>query len=274
MSSPVYHNFYNWITETKLNLVDVPFERTGDESGNPWVINWDGIEKAYASGIKVHLLCSPHNPLGRVYSQEELLRLVALAKRFDVLIISDEIHAPLTFKGKTFIPMLSLGADAEAVSVTVTAASKGWNIAGLKCAIIVSQSEAMNTKLSNLPIAVHYRASLLGGFATAVAFAKGEVWLDSVIENLDHNRHMIKELLASQLPSVRYHIPDNSYLAWLDLEALNLGEDPSLTLLEKGRVAFNAGHTYGKQCSQYVRLNFATSPTIITEAIHRISRAL
>lgn len=274
ISSPVYHNFYTWINETKLNKVDVPFERTGDESKNPWVINWDGIEKAYASGIKVHLLCSPHNPLGRIYSKEELLRLVALAKRYQVLIISDEIHAPLTFKGNTFTPMLTLGADAEAVSVTVTAASKGWNIAGLKCAIIVSQKEVMNKRLNELAPAMHYRASLLGGFATAVAFAEGGVWLDSVIDNLDHNRHMIKELLSSQLPSVRYHIPDNSYLAWLDLEALNLGEDPSVTLLEKGRVAFNAGHTFGKQCSQYVRLNFATSPTIITEAIHRIARAI
>lgn len=274
VNSPVYQNFYNWINETKLNLVDVPFERTGDESANPWQINWDGIQKAYAAGLKVHLLCSPHNPLGRIYTKEELLRIVALAKRYDVLVISDEIHAPLTFKGNTFVPMLSLGADAESVSVTVTAASKGWNIAGLKCAIIVSQNEVINARLATMPMAVHFRASLLGGFATAIAFAEGEIWLDSVIENLDHNRHMLKDLLNSQLPSVRYHIPDNSYLGWLDLEALNLGEDPSVTLLEKGRVAFNAGHIYGKQCSQYVRFNFATSPTIITEAVHRIARAI
>jgi cystathionine beta-lyase len=274
VNSPVYQNFYNWINETKLTLVDVPFERTGDESANPWELNWDGIEKAYAAGLKVHLLCSPHNPLGRIYTKEELLRIVALAKRYDVLVISDEIHAPLTFKGNTFVPMLSLGADAESVSVTVTAASKGWNIAGLKCAIIVSQNEVINTRLATMPMAVHFRASLLGGFATAIAFAEGEIWLDSVIENLDHNRHMLKDLLNSQLPSVRYHIPDNSYLGWLDLEALNLGEDPSVTLLEKGRVAFNAGHIYGKQCSQYVRFNFATSPTIITEAVHRIARAI
>ena len=274
VNSPVYQNFYNWINETKLNLVDVPFERTGDKSANPWQINWDGIEKAYAAGLKVHLLCSPHNPLGRIYTKEELLRIVALAKRYDVLVISDEIHAPLTFKGNTFVPMLSLGADAESVSVTVTAASKGWNIAGLKCAIIVSQNEVINARLATMPMAVHFRASLLGGFATAIAFAEGEIWLDSVIENLDHNRHMLKDLLNSQLPSVRYHIPDNSYLGWLDLEALNLGEDPSVTLLEKGRVAFNAGHIYGKQCSQYVRFNFATSPTIITEAVHRIARAI
>lgn len=274
ISSPIYHNFYNWINETKLNLVDVPFERTGDESANPWEINWPSIEKAYAAGIKIHLLCSPHNPLGRMYTEAELLRLVALAKKHDVLIISDEIHAPLTFKEHTFIPTLALGSDAESVCVTITSASKGWNIAGLKNAIIISQNEKIKEKLATMPLAVHYRSSLLGGFASAVAFDQCGDWLDSVIENLDHNRYLIKDLLDAKLPAVKYHVPDNSYLAWLDLTALNLGEDPSVTLLEKGRVAFNPGHTYGKQCSQYVRLNFATSPEIITEAIDRIAKAV
>jgi len=274
ISSPVYHNFYTWINETKLTLVDAPFERTGDEATNPWVINWDSIEKAYASGIKVHLLCSPHNPLGFIYTKQDLLKIVALAKKHNVLVISDEIHAPLTFPGETFVPILTLGADAESVSVTVTAASKGWNIAGLKCAIIISQNTEMNSKLANLAPAMHYRASLLGGFATAVAFADSGVWLDTVIAQLDHNRHLIKKLLAEKLPTVRYHIPQNSYLAWLDLDSLHLGADPSVTLIEKGRVAFNSGHTFGKQCDQYVRLNFATSPEIITEAIDRIARAI
>ena len=274
ISSPVYHNFYTWINETKLTLVDAPFERTGDEATNPWVINWDSIEKAYASGIKVHLLCSPHNPLGFIYTKQDLLKIVGLAKKHNVLVISDEIHAPLTFPGETFVPILTLGADAESVSVTVTAASKGWNIAGLKCAIIISQNTEMNSKLANLAPAMHYRASLLGGFATAVAFADSGVWLDTVIAQLDHNRHLIKKLLAEKLPTVRYHIPQNSYLAWLDLDSLHLGADPSVTLIEKGRVAFNSGHTFGKQCDQYVRLNFATSPEIITEAIDRIARAI
>ncbi|CAN2184235.1 MalY Bifunctional PLP-dependent enzyme with beta-cystathionase and maltose regulon repressor activities [Candidatus Nanopelagicaceae bacterium] len=274
LSSPVYHNFYTWIDETKLKKVDVPFERTGDESKNPWEINWPEIEKAYASGIKAHILCSPHNPLGRIYSKEELLRIVGLAKKHNVLVISDEIHAPLTYKGETFTPFLSLGKEAEEVGVTVTAASKGWNIAGLKCAIIVSQNEVMHARLNELAAAMHYRASLLGGFATAVAFAEGGLWLDSVIENLDHNRKMIKDLLDSKLPSVKYHIPQNGYLAWLDLEALQLGDDPTTALLKNARVAFNPGHSFGAQCSQYVRLNFATSPTIVTEAIERIARAI
>jgi cystathionine beta-lyase len=274
ISSPVYHNFYTWINETHLNVVDVPFERTGDEATNPWVINWQSLENAYASGLKVHLLCNPHNPLGFIYTKQDLLRIVALAKKHDVLVISDEIHAPLTFPGETFTPMLSLGSDAESVSICVTAASKGWNIAGLKCAILISQNEQMNSKLAKLAPAMHYRSSLLGGFATAVAFAECGVWLDKVLAQLDHNRHLIKKLLDEKLPTVRYHIPQNSYLAWIDLESLNLGADPSVTLIEKGRVAFNAGHTFGKQCDQYVRLNFATSPEIITEAIDRIARSV
>jgi cystathionine beta-lyase len=274
ISSPVYHNFYTWVNETQLTLVDVPFERTGDEATNPWILNWDSIEKAYASGIKVHLLCSPHNPLGFIYTEQDLLKIVALAKKHNVLVISDEIHAPLTFADQVFVPILSLGSDAESVSICVTAASKGWNIAGLKCAIIVSQNAEINTQLAKLAPAMHYRASLLGGFATAVAFAECGVWLDTVLAQLDHNRHLIKELLAEKLPTVRYHIPQNSYLAWLDLESLQLGVDPSATLVEKGRVAFSPGHGFGKQCDQYVRLNFATSPEIITEAIDRIARSI
>ena len=274
INSPVYHNFYNWINETKLNKVDVPFQRTGDEAANPWEIDWAGIEKAYASGIKVHLLCSPHNPLGRIYSKEELLKFVGLAQKHNVLIISNELHAPLTYKGNQYTPILSLGENARKVSIVVSAASKGWNIAGLKCAIIVTQDPVLFARLNEMPLAVHYRSSLLGAFATAVAFSDCGDWLDDVVSQLDENRYLIENLLTAKLPSVRYHIPDNGYLAWLDLESLKLGVDPSKVLLEKGRVAFNPGHTFGAQCSQYIRLNFATSPVIVTEAIERIARAV
>ena len=276
INSPVYQNFYNWLVETGMEKVDVPFTRTGSDEGsnNPWELNWPEIESAYASGIKVHMICSPHNPLGRIYTKEELLRCVGLAKKYDVIIISDEIHAPLTFKDSVFIPTLALGPDAESVCITVTAASKGWNIAGLKCAIIITQNEEMKEKMTHLPFALHYRASLPGAYASAIAFKEGGIWLDTVIAILDQNRYLIQDLLAATLPSVKYHIPQNGYLAWLDLTALNLGEDPGATLIERGKVAFNSGHFYAPQTSQYVRLNFATSPEIITEAIHRIRKAL
>ena len=275
ISSPVYQNFYTWIRETKVEMVDVPFKKNPSEAdGTGWSHDWDGIERAYQNGLKVHLLCSPHNPMGKVYSKEDLTRIIALAKKYGVVVISDEIHAPLTYKEQPFIPFLALGADAADVGVSVTAASKGWNIAGLKCAIIISQNEKMHEKLNELPPAMHYRASLLGAFATVAAFEKGEPWLDLALEQLDQNRNLISNLIDSRIPAISYSIPHCSYLAWLDVSKLNLGEDPGAALIERAKVAFNPGHIYGDLGKDFVRLNFATSPSIITEAFERIARAL
>jgi cystathionine beta-lyase len=270
LNSPIYHNFYTWVSETHVTKVDVPFV----ESESGWTLDMLAIEKEYRSGIKVHLLCSPHNPLGRIYSREELLQLALLAHEYGVTIISDEIHAPLTYAETEFIPFLSLGHVAESVGVTITAASKAWNIAGLKCAIIVTQNEKMHEKLKSLPLAGHYRASLLGGFATATAFESGAGWLDAAVKTLDVNRYFLQDLLVKRIPEVKYRLPDCSYLAWLDFSALNLGENPAATLLKRGRVAFNAGSSFGPLTSQFVRLNFATSQLVLTEAVDRIVKAL
>lgn len=272
INSPIYPNFYTWCNETKLQLIDVPLTQFSQEvDGSHWVINWDGIEAAYANGLKVHLLCNPHNPLGRVYSQNELERIALLAKKHNVLIISDEIHAPLTYSEQQFTPFLTVSDTAREVGITVTSSSKGWNIAGLKCAIIVTENADLYEKLSAIAPATHYRASLLGGFASVAAFEQGEPWLDALLLSLDDNRKLVAELIAEMAPEIGYHIPHCSYLAWLDLTALKLGEDPATTLLEKAKVAFVPGVRFGQQSSQFVRLNFATSPEIIREAVKRIA---
>ena len=186
INSPVYQNFYNWMNETKLEKVDIPFVNSGSLSGdvNPWTLDLDEVEKVYASGIKVHILCSPHNPLGRIYSHAELTRIAEMAKKYGVIVISDEIHSPLVFKGHEFFPFLNISETAREVGVVVTSASKGWNIAGLKSALIVSQNEAIDEVLKLMPPAVKFRSSILGAFASAAAFKDGEVWLDSVIKIL------------------------------------------------------------------------------------------
>jgi cystathionine beta-lyase len=275
ISSPVYQNFYTWINETKVTCVDVPFiHQQSKDVSLAWSIDWKGIEEAYSSGIKIHLLCSPHNPIGRIYTKEELSKFIALAVKYNVTIISDEIHSPLEYSEHPFVPILSLGEEAQNCCVVVTAASKGWNIAGLKCAIIISGSEAMHERLNALPPALHYRASLLGAFATAVAFDKCAPWLDTVIKQLDHNRKLISTLLAEHLPEVIYNPPQHSYLAWFDLSALNLGDEPTAVILDKTKVALNAGHIYGAQWGQFARMNFATSPEIITQAITQMARGI
>jgi cystathionine beta-lyase len=275
INSPVYPNFWTWCVETHLQQVDVPLTESDTEvNGSHWILDWDGIEKAYRSGIKAHLISNPHNPLGRMYTLDELSRLADLAKEHGVYIISDEIHAPLTFREQTFTPFLAVSEIAREVGITITAASKGWNIAGLKCAIIVTQNSKVYETLNAIAPATHYRASLLGAFATVTAFEKGEPWLEDVMAQLDHNRKLIAELIKAKTPGVGYRIPHCSYLAWLDLTSFHLGDDPSAVLIEKGKVAFVPGHRFGAQSAQFVRLNFATSPEILEEAFNRLATVL
>jgi cystathionine beta-lyase len=275
INSPIYPNFYTWCKETNLVEVDVPLTQSETQvNGSNWILDWDGIEKAYASGIKAHLISNPHNPLGRVYTRDELSRLADLAKKHGIYLISDEIHAPLTFAEHTFTPFLAVSETAREVGITITAASKGWNIAGLKCAIIVTENAQVHETLNAIAPATHYRASLLGAFATVTAFEKGEPWLDALMVQLDHNRKLVASLIESKTPGVGYRIPHCSYLAWLDLTSFGLGEDPSAVLREKGKVAFVQGLRFGAQSTQFVRLNFATSPEILEEAFNRLATVL
>jgi cystathionine beta-lyase len=275
INSPVYPNFTTWSEETHLSIVDVPLWRTEEEvDGNNWHLDWDQISTAYRSGIKVHLICNPHNPLGRVYSRDELEKLAQLATENGVIVISDEIHAPLTFTEQPFTPFLSVSDEARSVGIAVTAASKGWNIAGLKCAIILTQDEALHQRLNAIAPATHYRASLLGAFATVAAFNEGEPWLDALMVQLDSNRRYVQQLVNEYLPRAVTDIPHSSYLSWIDMSAYSLGEDPATYLIEHARTAFVPGIRFGSNFSQYLRLNFATSPEILEEAIDRVAKAI
>lgn len=274
INTPVYHNFSNWIREVGLEVVDVPFLQTEDERNKRvWTLDFDALESAFKSGVKAHILCNPHNPLGRSFSKAELLKIAQLAQRYSVTIISDEIHGPLIYSEGSFTPFLSLGSVAEEVGITITAASKAWNLAGLKCAIIVSQNPELDQLLRRLPIATHYRASLLGAFAAVAAYSEGGEWLDALILQLDFNRRLLQDLLAQKLPLVNFDLPQIGYLAWLDFSQYGLSR-PANVMLTKGKVAVNSGSNFGPNVEGFVRLNFATSPEILTEAVARIAEAL
>lgn len=275
LNSPVYDNMWRWVAEVGATLVDVPLLLNGAYSENSdFTLDLEGIEREYKSGVKVHILCHPHNPVGTIFSKEALATLAHLAKKYGVYIISDEIHGPLVYDRSKFTPFLAVSQDAVDVGVTVTSASKGFNLAGLKCAVIITGSTAIKEKINSMPISVAFRASLFGAVAATAALRDSVSWLDGVIASLDENRKLIRNLIDSKIPSIQYRIPDFGYLAWLDLSALNPGDDPAKTLLERGKVAFNGGHMYGPRHSQFVRLNFGTSPEIISEAFDRILRSV
>jgi cystathionine beta-lyase len=257
---------WRWITEVKAELIDVPLKRNQLE----YSLDLEAIESAYQAGVKVHLLCSPHNPVGTVFDRETLSKLADLAKHYQVIVISDEIHAPLTFVERKFVPFLSVSDAAREIGITVTSASKTFNLAGLKCALIITENVALKEKINAMPISVGYRASLFGAVAATSAMSECSEWLAGVLLTLDENRKLIKKIIDTRIPSIGYRIPDFGYLAWLDLTALGLGDDPAKVLLERGKLAVNGGHMYGPEHSSFIRFNFGTSPEIITEAFERI----
>lgn len=266
INTPVYSGFYHWLEELEIEPLDVPLI-TGNHE---YLFDFDGLEKAFAAGNRILLLCNPHNPVGRAFSREELTRLAALARKYDAIVLSDEIHAPLTYG--EFVPYLACGEDAAATGVCITSSSKSWNLAGLKAAFILAQSPAMEELLKVLPEGMHWRTSIVGAFAMAEAFENGTPWLDATLVTLDENRRHLATELERLLPSVKYHIPEAGYLAWLEISELGLTNEEIFT---KAKVACVPGPEMGGDAYQnFARFNFGTSKEIITEALERIQRAL
>ena len=270
VNSPVYQNFYNWIKELHAECVDAPmveFEVDGELS---YRLDFDAIERGYAAGVKVHFLCHPHNPLGVIFTADELARIAELAKRYGVLVISDEIHSPLVYEGERYTPFLAVSPTAREVGISVISASKAWNLAGLKCAQFVTLDDRLHERMKALPEAVHFRASLFGAMAAVAAFNEGGIWLDQVRADLIRKRDLLNDLIKRHLPEAYLFRTLFGYLGWVDLRNYGLGDDPARILLDRGRVALNPGHTYGPGGKGFVRFNFGTSDAIIEEAVMRI----
>ena len=270
LNSPVYENIWKWITEVHAELVDVPLS----EDGLNYKLDLEAIEREYAKGVKLHILCSPHNPVGIIHTRSELETIATLAKKYGVIILSDEIHGPLTFNKKDFLPFLSVSDDAKEIGIIITSASKSFNFAGLKCALIITESIKLKEKINAMPPAVTWRASLFGAVASTSAYSDSQEWLDGVLITLDENRNLVKKLIDTKTPTIKYRIPDFGYLAWFDVSSLGLGSDPAAQILERGKLALNAGILYGPKHSNFVRFNFGTSEEIINQAFDRLIKVL
>ncbi|HWB22843.1 MAG TPA: PatB family C-S lyase [Gaiellaceae bacterium] len=270
ISPPVYPPFFSTIERFERKVVEAPLA----EGPNGWELDLDALERAFASGARAYLLCNPHNPIGQVFTRDKLEAIAALAERYDIVVVSDEIHAPMTMPGATHIPVPSLGADAAARSVVITSTSKAWNTAGLKCAVIVAGSAQMQGRLESMPTHLVVESGHLGVLAAVAAFDSGVEWLDELVDYLDGNRRLLGELLESQLPGVGYVPPQAGFLTWLDCRSLGLGDDPAEVFLERGRVALTSGLGFGAEGAGWARLNIGTSRELLTEAVSRMAAAL
>lgn len=267
---PVYPSFYNWAAEIQFPMVEVPLLH----QANDYAIDFAGLERAFVGGARFLVISSPHNPLGMVFSANELEKIALLAHENGVIILSDEIHAPLTYRGIKFTPFASVSSIAAQQVITLTSASKSWNLAGLKCAIFFTENQELHEQMEPLVKAIRHRASILGAVAHTVAFSDCDAWLDDAVFTIESSAAHFQNLVVKHWPNVTITQPKNSYLSWVDFSRTQLGEDPAIELLERARVALSSGMPFGAGGARHARLNFATSPEILEEAVARIAPCL
>ncbi|MEZ4361035.1 MAG: aminotransferase class I/II-fold pyridoxal phosphate-dependent enzyme [Kofleriaceae bacterium] len=267
---PVYHPFAATVRRLGRVVLDAPM-RLDDHGYAP---DLDAIERAYARGARAHLLCSPHNPCGVPYSRAELTRIGELADHHGVLVIADEIHAPLVLPGAAHLPFPSVSPAAARCSVVVTSPSKAWNLAGLKAAMIIAGGDRGREVMAKLPPDAPYHAGHLGVLAARAALRDGGPWLERTRAILARNRALLGELLAEHLPRVRWIPQRAGYLSWLDCRELGLGDDPAQAFLARGRVALSSGPMFGAQGAGFARLNLATTAGVLEEAVRRMAASL
>ncbi|WP_406335687.1 MalY/PatB family protein [Streptomyces sp. NBC_00203] len=281
--SPVYPPFYAFVAHDAREVIEA---RLGPDLRVDLDALEDAFVRARCQGRRAAFLMSnPHNPTGVVHTRQELEAIAALARKHGVRVVSDEIHGPLVLSGATFTPFLSVPGAENAFALT--SASKAWNLAGLKAALAIAGREAAD-ELRLLPEEVSHGPSHLGVIAHTAAFREGGDWLDELLLGLDDNRRLLGQLLEEHLPDVWYHRPQGTYLAWLDCTWLGLHSEygaggpgvvselsgPAKFFLDEARVALSSGHVFGSGGEGCVRINFATTPAVLREALMRMGRAV
>jgi cystathionine beta-lyase len=266
VNTPVYPPFFGFVERAGRTIVEAPLGEDGR-------LDLEQLEAAFVRAEldgrpTTYLLCNPHNPTAVIHTAEELGRVAALAQTYAVRVVVDEIHAPLA--GPGLVPYLSVPGTANAFAVS--SASKAWNLAGMKAALLLAGADA-GPDLRRLPEVVHHGPSHFGVLAHTAALREGGPWLDALLGDLADNRRLLAGLLEEFLPGARWGGGEGTFLAWIDCRGLGLGDDPAAAFLDRGRVAVNSGLPF-RNGAGHVRLNYATTPGILTEAVRRMGQVV
>jgi cystathionine beta-lyase len=268
LQTPVYPPFLNAVRQLERRLVENPLVA----GPTRWEMDLDGLRSIEPA--RVFLLCNPQNPTGRVFERRELEAVAEAAIAGDWLVVADEIHADLVHPGGRHIPFASLAPEVEARTLTLSSASKAFNIPGLRCAVAHFGSDAVRRRFLTLPRSLRGGVGALGQAATLAAWSKGGPWLDQVLAYLDGNRRAVAQFAAERWPTVRTWLPEATFLTWLDFEAFALPGSPGAFFLEHARVALSHGAWFGTSGRTFARLNFATSRALLGEILERMDAAL
>jgi cysteine-S-conjugate beta-lyase len=284
MQPPVYPPFLTAPGNHGQTVREAELIRIEDGSRLHYEIDFDAFEAAIDAGTKVFLLCSPHNPVGRVWSRDELARMAEICLKRDVIICSDEIHCDLLFDGIRHSPIAALAPEIAARTVTLMAPSKTFNLPALGFAFAIIQNEDLKQRFEGAAAGIVPHVSVMGFTAALAAYRDGGSWLEQVLDYMQANRDFTTGYLADHLPGMRVTHPQGTYLSWLDCRRYQSEQnskegsifggwiDPFF--LKKARVALNSGALFGKGGEGFARLNFACPRPVLVEALERMWGAI
>ena len=272
LQTPVYPPILRAPTNVGLTSDEMELEPGRD---GRYAIDFDRFEAAIRERTRVFLLCNPHNPVGRVFTRDELLRMAEICLRRGLLICADEIHGELAFPGQPHVPVASLDPEIADRTVTLMAPSKTFNLPGLKFSVAIIPNASLREKFVAAQVDLVRAVNILGYTAALAAYRDGQPWLDELLRYLEANRDVVVDFVRTKLPGVRMAAPEATSLAWLDCREAHLpGGDPYTFFLERARVALNDGKAFGRGGAGFVRLNFGCPRSVLTDALDRMRRAL
>ena len=274
LPTPAYMPFLTLTPLRGREIIQVPMI---EGEGGRLEMDLEGIGAAFDQGAHLFILCNPHNPLGRVYSESELLALSRVIEDKGGIVFSDEIHAPITYGEHTHIPYASLNDSTAGHTLTATSASKAWNIPGLKCAQLIVSNDEHQAAMKDIAFIVSHGAATPGVAANAAAYREGGEWLDDVLSYIDDNRTLLSDLLATHLPEVTYREPEGTYIAWLDARALpNIKGDRSWAQFfsDEAKVGLTDGALCGEAGVDHLRLMLSTPHHILEKIVVAMAEAV
>ncbi|MCR1848371.1 MalY/PatB family protein [Paraclostridium sordellii] len=268
VQSPVYHSFFRVLNENNCDIVQSELEL----NNNRYEINFEEFERQISTGVKVFILCNPHNPVGRVWEKEELERLVEICESYKVFIISDEIHSDLIFKGYKHNSLTTVSPYYKDNIVTLTAPSKTFNLAGLYTSNVIITNEKIRKKYKDL---FSTDPNVLGAVALIAAYTKGEKWLEELLVYIENNYNYVNDYISKNIPKIKVTKQEGTFLTWLDCRELRLSdEDLDRFFIDKAKLALSSGAVFGNGGSGFMRMNIGCPLNTIKEALCRLKIAV
>ncbi len=272
IQTPVYHPFYNLIEKSNRELVRNPLI---EKDGN-YYLDFDDMEKSLSAGVKMIIISNPHNPVGKVFTIKELEQIVNLCNKYNVKILSDEIHADLITGNKPHIPIASISNEASNLTITCMSPTKSFNIAGLSVAYTIIENKSIRKTYRYEVNSMHLNmVNTLGTEALISAYTKGDVWLEELVEYIKSNVAFVANFLKTNIPQVSMSNNEGTYLLWLDFRKLKLSNSELKSfLIEKAKLGLNQGNSFGEEGSGFARLNVATPRVILEKAMEQLRSAV